>query len=145
MRRASQTIVLAGLWLFCLASRWGDTFTVTSTDSLGPGSLYEAINQANAHPGADTITFNIPGSGVHEISVGDNGLPEITDPVTIDGYTQPGAKANSLAVSDDAIILIQIDGILRERWAAHQRGRISGPRPYGHQFSKRHHSAGSGQ
>ncbi len=108
--RAPQAIVVAVLWLFCLTVSRADTFTVTTADSLGPGSLDEAINQANAHPGADTIGFNIPGDGVHEISLGDNGLPEITDPVTIDGYTQPGAKANSLALGDDAIILIRIDG-----------------------------------
>ena len=110
MHRASQAIVIAGLCFFCLASSRGDTFIVTNSDSLGAGSLAEAIDQANAHPGADTIVFNIPGDGVHGISVGDHGLPEITDPVTIDGYTQPGAKANSLAVGNDAIILIWIDG-----------------------------------
>ncbi len=110
MRRATQTIVAVVIGLCGLASSRGDTFTVTTADALGPGSLSEAIDQANAHPGADTIAFNIPGNGVHEISVGDNGLPEITDPVTIDGYTQPGAKANSLAVGNDAIILIRIDG-----------------------------------
>ncbi|MEO5719651.1 MAG: hypothetical protein ABIR29_13915, partial [Chthoniobacterales bacterium] len=111
MHRASQAIVVAGLWFFCLTSSRGDIFTVTTADSLGPGSLYEAINQANAHPGADTIAFDIPGDGVQEITAGDLGLPEITDPVTIDGYTQPGAKVNSLAVGDDAIILVRIDGV----------------------------------
>lgn len=101
------------MWLGSLASSRGDTYTVTTANSLGAGSLYEAIISANAHPGADTIGFNIPGSGVHEISVGKDGLPEITDPLTIDGYTQPGAKANTLAVGDDAIILIRIDGTTR--------------------------------
>ena len=110
MRHPSQAIVLAVFWLFCLTVSRADTFTVTTADPLGPGSLDEAITQANAHPGADTIGFNIPGDGVHEISLGDNGLPEITDPVTIDGYTQPGAKPNSLTLGDDAIILIRIDG-----------------------------------
>jgi CSLREA domain-containing protein len=51
------------------------TFTVTMTDDLDDGtcaigghcSLREAINAANAHPGADTIAFNIPGAGPHTI------------------------------------------------------------------------------
>ncbi|HKO45253.1 MAG TPA: Calx-beta domain-containing protein [Pyrinomonadaceae bacterium] len=35
------------------------------------------------------ISFNIPGSGVHTINLL-IGLPEITDPIVIDGTTQPG-------------------------------------------------------
>ena len=65
--------------------------------SLGTGtSLREAINLANGAPGADTIDFDIPGSGVHTISLL-SALPTITDPVIIDGYTQPGASPNTLA------------------------------------------------
>ena len=37
-------------------------------------------------------------------------LPEIEKPVTIDGYSQPGASANTLATGDNAVILIKIDG-----------------------------------
>jgi hypothetical protein len=33
------------------------TYTVTSTSCTGPGSLLQAIADANANPGADTITF----------------------------------------------------------------------------------------
>ncbi|MGH7938630.1 MAG: hypothetical protein ACREFG_08995, partial [Chthoniobacterales bacterium] len=102
-------MIAAASW-FCLDTIRADTFTVTTTNALGPGSLYEAINSANAHPGADTIGFNIPGSGLQTIPVGDTGLPEITDPLTIDGYTQPGAKANTLSTADNAVILIRIDG-----------------------------------
>jgi hypothetical protein len=107
----SRNVCFAAGMLLCLnVSATADTFTVTSASALGAGSLSEAITAANSQPGADTIAFDIPGSGEHVISVGDTGLPEVTDPVTIDGYTQPGAKANSLAVGDDAIILIRIDG-----------------------------------
>jgi hypothetical protein len=52
------------------------------------------IQQANATPGADTINFAIPGTGVKTIKVGATGLgalPDITEQVTIDGYTQPGS------------------------------------------------------
>ena len=79
MRSPACILIAAASW-FCLDTIRADTFTVTTTNALGPGSLYEAINSANAHPGADTIGFNIPGSGLQTIPVGDTGLPEITDP-----------------------------------------------------------------
>ena len=96
--------------LFGFATARANIFTVTNTSDLGPGSLHDAILEANAAPGADEIHFNIPGTGVQKIYVNRNGLPEITDPVTIDGYTQPGASPNTRALGNDAVILIQIDG-----------------------------------
>ena len=54
---------------------------------------------------------NIPGDGVHTISL-TSALPDITDPVTIDGYTQPGATPNTLAVGDNAVLEIELDGHL---------------------------------
>jgi hypothetical protein len=42
------------------------TFTVTSTSDSGAGSLRQAIVDANANPGADTIAFNITGAGVSD-------------------------------------------------------------------------------
>jgi hypothetical protein len=85
------------------------SITVTNTADSGPGSLRQAILAANAHPGHDNITFAIPGGGVHTISP-TSPLPDITDPVTIDGYSQPGASVNTLAVGDNAVLLIQLDG-----------------------------------
>ncbi len=71
------------------------TFSVNSTNDLNDGlcdashcSLREAIEAANASAGADTIRFVI-GSGPKTIQPG-SPLPAITDPVTIDGTTQPG-------------------------------------------------------
>lgn len=65
------------------------TFIVTNTADDGPGSLRDAITQANNNPGADTISFNIPGPGPHTIKPR-SALPEIGDPLTLDGTTQPG-------------------------------------------------------
>ena len=65
------------------------TFVVTNTEDDGQGSLRDAITQANNNPGADTISFNIPGSGPHTIKPR-SALPEIGDPLTLDGTTQPG-------------------------------------------------------
>ncbi|HET6313141.1 MAG TPA: hypothetical protein VFH60_04845, partial [Chloroflexia bacterium] len=64
-------------------------YVVNNTNDSGAGSLREAINMANAGPGKDSIIFNIPGSGVKTISPL-SALPAITDPVEIDGTTQPG-------------------------------------------------------
>ena len=36
----------------------GQTFTVTSTSCTGPGSLGQAVSDANANPGTDTIQFD---------------------------------------------------------------------------------------
>ena len=72
-------------------------------------SLREAIELANANPGTDTISFDIPGAGVQTISLL-SALPTITDPVIIDGYTQPGASPNTLANGDNAVLLIELDG-----------------------------------
>jgi hypothetical protein len=84
-------------------------FTVLNTNDSGAGSLRQAILDANAYPGADTIQFNIPGGGVQTIAPL-NSLPALTDPVTIDGYTQPGASPNTLASSDNAVLQIVLDG-----------------------------------
>ena len=78
------------------------TFTVTSTSPLGPGSLGQAILDANAAPnsgGADRIHFALP-SGATTISLaglpaGETSLPVVTDPVIIDGTTQPGYDFSS--------------------------------------------------
>jgi hypothetical protein len=65
------------------------TFSVTNTNDSGAGSLRQAIIDANAAVGADTISFNISGSGVKTINL-TSALPIITSPVTIDGTTQAG-------------------------------------------------------
>jgi hypothetical protein len=64
------------------------SFVVTNANGHGTGSLRQAITDANAVPGADMIIFNIPGSGVQTITLLVS-LPDITDPVFIDGTTQP--------------------------------------------------------
>lgn len=84
-------------------------FTVTNTNDSGAGSLRQAILDNNANPGANNINFNIPGAGPHTISPATD-LDRITNTVTIDGYTQPGAIANSQIFSDDAVIKIIING-----------------------------------
>ena len=72
----------------------GAVFTVTGTSDAGPGTLRQAILDANASPGMDTITFAIS-SGPQTI-VPASALPIITDPVIIDGTSQPGYNGTPL-------------------------------------------------
>jgi len=69
------------------------TLVVTNTSDSGAGSLRQAI--LNATNGADTIAFQIPGAGVHTISPAST-LPALTEPVVIDGTTQPGYAGTPL-------------------------------------------------
>jgi hypothetical protein len=85
------------------------SFTVINTNDSGAGSLRQAILDANASAGADTITFNIPGGGVKTINLLSQ-LPQITQQLTIDGYTQPGTSPNTLAVGNNAVLLIEVNG-----------------------------------
>ena len=66
-----------------------DTFTVINTADSGAGSLRQAIADANANAGLDTIAFDIPGGGVQTIDVSGS-FGTISSPVIIDGATQPG-------------------------------------------------------
>ena len=86
-----------------------DTFPVTTVADAGPGSLRQAVTDANNKVGADTISFLIPGPGPHTITPA-SALPVITDPITIDGYTQPGASPNTLAEGNDAVLRIELNG-----------------------------------
>lgn len=75
-----------------------------------PGSLRQAILDSNASVGVhDTIVFDIAG-GVPQVIVVDGVLPPISDPVTIDGYTQPGAQENTDSVLSNAVVGIEIKG-----------------------------------
>ncbi|MHB8647269.1 MAG: hypothetical protein ACYDAR_15890, partial [Thermomicrobiales bacterium] len=123
-------LVFLALALFHPLAASAATLTVTTaadetvTNDAPSVSLREAIisinnqadtgadvtaNRVGAYGINDTINFSIPGGGVKTISLGSS-LPTIIKPVTINGYTQPLATANTLANSDNAVILIQLDG-----------------------------------
>jgi titin len=81
--------VAACLAVFPTPQGTAATLIVSNTSASGPGSFQQAILDANATEGLDTIVFQIPGAGVHTIAP-TNALPPITDSVAIDGTTQPG-------------------------------------------------------
>ena len=57
-------------------------------------SMREAIIAANNTVGVDTINFNIAGTGPHIINLG-TALPQITDTVLLDGWSEPDFVAGS--------------------------------------------------
>jgi len=108
------------------------TLTVTTTADLAtcsPGMMYSlrcAISQANSDGEGDTIAFNIPSSdgGCKPTTINattaavckiapTSPLPALSASSTvINGYTQPGAAANTNppGAADNAIITVQLDG-----------------------------------
>jgi hypothetical protein len=115
-------------------------FAVTNAADSGQGSLRQAILDANASANinnvADVINFNIPGIDADNVLINPIlQLPAITDAVLIDGLTQTGAKANTLAVGSDGHISVTIqiggntDGLTLASDGSTIRGlRVSGRR-----------------
>src|SRR5687767_13247622 len=118
-RRPTALALLAHAicWLSVLLGASGSvasaaTFTVTILADSGRGSLRQAIDDINnSGPGPHVIAFDLSrfGSGPH-IFTPASVYPQINTQVTIDGYTQPGTRPNSLARGSDAVILIEIRG-----------------------------------
>ncbi|MDJ0739527.1 MAG: DUF4347 domain-containing protein, partial [Gammaproteobacteria bacterium] len=77
------------------------TYSVTNTNDSGAGSLRQAILDANANTGTDTIDFNISGTGVHTINL-TSPLPTINETITIDGSSDDSYAANG---SQPAVVL----------------------------------------
>ncbi|MBI4660225.1 MAG: right-handed parallel beta-helix repeat-containing protein [Verrucomicrobia bacterium] len=94
----SPSFGFAALWLMCESSL-GATFSVTNTENSGPGSLRQAILDANQTAETDTIPFNIPGSGPYTIRPAST-LPKITAPIILDGMTQPGFAGQPIVELD---------------------------------------------
>ncbi len=133
--RAAAVLAFFGVVLlaffFDIRLAHAETFTVNSTgdaEDQAPGgvcntapfpvgtepecTLRAAIQEANATTTADTISFNIGGSGVKIISPASSSLPAITQPVTIDGYSEPGATENTETQpgKTNAVLKIQLRG-----------------------------------
>jgi len=124
-----RAITLACLFFVLLAfptSVAASTFVVNAADDLDDGScddshcsLREAINAANANPGADSITFNIPGPGPNVIMLRD--MLTISDDQTyIDGSSQPGYSGSPIIVLDGG------NTVCRGLWIASNDNGVAG-------------------
>jgi hypothetical protein len=81
------------------------SFTVTSTADAGPNTLRQAILDANSSLNPGTIKFNIATPCPAVIALATT-LPHVTSPIIIDGYTQPGASANTDADASNATLCV---------------------------------------
>lgn len=98
------------LFLFAIQSESHTIWVVTGTEN-GPGSLSEAINNANSSPGSDTIVFAIPISntsfdavrGIFTIQL-TTLLPAITDTLFMDAGTQTINIGNTNAAGPEICI-----------------------------------------
>ncbi|MFT4667620.1 MAG: hypothetical protein ACI9XB_004592, partial [Gammaproteobacteria bacterium] len=88
------------LYLLLLPFLGSAQIIVTSTASSGPGTLRQAILDANADPAEDNIFFNINGGGAATITLS-TALPNILDDgIIIDATTQPGHIDSPLITLD---------------------------------------------
>lgn len=77
---------------FSTSILFGQTITVTSAADSGPGTLRDAIQQANVASGADTIVFDTLSMGSSVIAI-NTSLPALTDDsTTISGPVWPGGE-----------------------------------------------------
>jgi hypothetical protein len=77
--------------------------TVINTNDAGEGSLRQAILNANASPGANSIEFQIPGTGAELRTINlQTALPTITETVILNGAAQPGVVDQPLIVLNGA-------------------------------------------
>ncbi len=94
LRRASAATAAAALGLagaaFAVQPAMAATLTVTSLDDIGPDTLRQAILDANAAPGPDTITFGVTGT------------IELLSPIVItDELTIQGPGVDALTITRD--------------------------------------------
>lgn len=101
------------LFLIFNDSLYSATYLVTNTNDTGLGSLRTAITTANNNiNSADTINFNIPGTGPFIIRPLSQ-LPQLCDPagLFINGLTQPNTSSGNNAPFT-ANLLIELRGSL---------------------------------
>jgi trimeric autotransporter adhesin len=89
----------------------GTNFTVVNTNDSGPGSLRQALIDANLTAASDKVLFAFQGAGPHVIAP-NTPLPAIVNGLTIDGYSQSGASVNTQETRFNAVLKIQLSGAL---------------------------------
>jgi len=108
LQATAQVIIPAATFVVNSTADTPDaTLNGTCADASGNCTFRAAIQEANNTTALDAISFNIAGAGTQVITV-TSVLPTVTNPVIIDGYTQPGASANTLAVGNNAVLRIEL-------------------------------------
>jgi hypothetical protein len=107
----------------------GGPTVVTNTNDSGPGSLRQAILNANSMPGLNTITFSI-GSGLKTINLA-SPLPPVADVATIDGTTQPGYAGTPIIELNGAGAGVRAAGIKLTAGGSRVRGLVINRFAYG--------------
>jgi hypothetical protein len=120
LEQLEERTLLSTFWV----TNTGDNSGVNPLPGAGTGTLRQAIIDADAAAtgtaaNPDLIAFDIPTTDPgYNSSTGAftiqplSTLPTVTDTVTIDGYTQPGASPNTLTIGDNAVLNIVLDGSL---------------------------------
>ena len=108
-----RAIALASLLLSGSASANVLFPKVTNTNNSGAGSLRQAVIDANNN-GSDgaIVEFQIGSScGPHVIHL-DTALPDLQNEILFEGYTQPGASPNTMAIyaGNNAVICVILAG-----------------------------------
>jgi hypothetical protein len=85
------TFTIICLWM---SPAGGDYFYVLNTADAGPGTLRQAILDANAHAGADVVVFAIGAVGSQQAIWPNSALPAITDTLDVHGWSQGGPGYN---------------------------------------------------
>ena len=89
------------------------TFTVTTTADAGPGSLRQAILDANGAPGADDVKFAIAGdAGAVRTIRPLSALPEVTGPAWLDAVSQPGYAGRPIVELEGSAAGPSADGLV---------------------------------
>jgi hypothetical protein len=103
-----MTLLALALWALPAPRARAASFTVTNLNDTGAGSLRQAMLDANATAGADTVTFAVPGTITLESM-----LPAISDVagLTIDGGGAITISGNNavrvLEVNTNAALVVQ--------------------------------------
>ena len=126
MQQDFPTILMSAVIFFSATSASAATLVVDNTqDSSGlfvractsaPNdcSFWGAITAANLTPEHDTIAFNIPVADDSGCTVATqvcrvrtpSSVVTVLHPITIDGYTQPGASANTLSGASSGVNMV---------------------------------------
>src|SRR5207253_1591429 len=84
---------------------------VTSTDDSGPGSLRQALLDANDSPDENLVIFSLPGAAPYTIQLL-SALPEVTSPIIIDGWSQSASNTSPVIELDGSSASNTIDGLV---------------------------------